>query len=295
MDTDKEPRSGALDPLVICSVPGDGPCNEDRVGATAHAAWVIDGATGVGESLMPHASDAGWFAEAFDTALRYHLERTPEASTPDVLRDAIEAVRRWFDAERRAEPGAPYELPSAAFAMVRRIDDGLELSALGDCTIIHAAPDRAPSLFSASGVGRFEAETLAELAALYASDPTLEVAEAKRLLMPRLRRNRTQMNTEDGYWILSLDPRAVDHLERQWIGAGAGTVELALASDGFMRLHELFGLVTPGEMLAVRSAAEADAMLAKLRRAELEDDGCRTFVRAKRSDDASFVRARVHI
>ena len=64
-----EPRPGTLDTLLLRSEPGDGPCNEDRAGATARAAWVIDGATGLGESLLPHASDAGWFAEALDAAM----------------------------------------------------------------------------------------------------------------------------------------------------------------------------------------------------------------------------------
>lgn len=284
-----------LEILVLHSVPGDGACNEDKVGATSHAAWVIDGATGLGGSLLDHTTDAAWFVEALDAALRDGLERRPEVPTPDILYEAVTAVGQRFENERLAEPTAPHELPSAAFAMARLIDGALELTALGDCSIVYGGQGQDPFLFSADGVGRFEAETLAELTELYANDPGLEVDEAKKLILPRLRRNRMQMNTEDGYWILGLDPRAIDRLERRLIEPGLGTVEIALASDGFMRLEALLGLVTPGEILAARTDAAAEALIKRLRDAEMEDARCRTYIRAKRSDDASFVRARCTI
>src|SRR3546814_14705759 len=47
--------------------------NEDVVGYTDFAAWVIDGASGIGENLVSGVSDAQWFAQRVDRELRDRL------------------------------------------------------------------------------------------------------------------------------------------------------------------------------------------------------------------------------
>src|SRR3546814_10425861 len=52
--------------------------NEDVVGYTDFAAWVIDGASGIGENLVSAVSDAQWFAQRVDRELRDLLARSEE-------------------------------------------------------------------------------------------------------------------------------------------------------------------------------------------------------------------------
>ena len=281
----------SLQVLAARSLQGDGRCNEDRVGSAPGAAWVIDGATGVGRDLVGDGSDAAWFAAAVDRALREALATGPEVATPDLLRAVVGAVALRFDAERIADPDGHHELLSAAFVLARVSGEAIELSALGDCRAVYAAPGLPTATFGTDGVGRFEAETLAELAALYAADPLLEVTAAKALILPRLRANRAFMNRPDGYWVLSIDPSAIDALHCVTIERG-GPLELLLASDGFLRLDDLFRVVDAEGMLAADDEQAIDRLLQTLRGLETADAGCRRHVRAKVSDDASVLRAR---
>lgn len=274
------------------SEPGDGLVNEDVVGAGAGAAWVIDGATGLGEPLLPGVSDAAWFARSLDTALRDALACSPGDSTTTLLRRAVETVATAYARLRTRVPAAAYELPSAAFAMVRATPDGVELSAIGDCRIIYRDESDDIRLFAATGVERFEKITLGAVAALLRDGPQLRLADVKARILPQLRENRARMNTVDGYWILGLHPAAVDHVEHRVVPLATDGFECLLASDGFMRLHELFGLFTPANMLAASDEGKIDTLMAALRRTEDDDPDGRRFTRTKCRDDAScaFVR-----
>jgi len=285
---------GRLQLRLARSEPGDGAANDDVAGAASGAAWVIDGATGLGEPLLPGPSDAAWFAQEVDRALRSALEAEPEAQTPAILRRVVAEVGAAFEEQRLRAPTAAHETPSAAFVMVRALGEAVELSGLGDCQAIYADPSGEPKLFGLSALTQLDTDVVAELAAAFAADPGLLLAEAKTRLLPGLRRNRALMNRPGGYWILSLDPAAIDHLETLVLAPEDGALDCVLASDGFMRLHELFGW-SLAELLAVEDEAALDAAFRRLREAEAADGECRARPRFKRSDDASFARVRVEL
>lgn len=279
---------GGLQVLAARSDWGDGVCNEDLVGWLTDAVWILDGATGLGPPLLPHTSDAAWFVAAIDAALHGALSVAPDQPTPSVLREAVLQVRARFGQERLRAGSAAYESPSAAFAMVRRLAHGFELSTLGDCRIIYAPDDGHATTYGASRVSAFEAKTLAELAAILASNPELAFAQAKQLILPRLKQNRSRMNSSDGYWILGMDFAAIEHVQIRVLTSAR--LDCALATDGFTRLYDLFGLCTASDLLAAENSAAVDSLLSRLRAAETADPECRRYVRTKRSDDASFVR-----
>lgn len=54
----------------VSATRGAGSVDEDVVGCCGDAAWVIDGATGVGDPLLAGVSDAAWFANRVDAELR---------------------------------------------------------------------------------------------------------------------------------------------------------------------------------------------------------------------------------
>jgi hypothetical protein len=98
------------------------------------------------------------------------------------------------------------------------------------------------------------------------------------------------MNTSGGYWVLSIDEEAINHLDQVNIPSTGQPV--ALASDGFLRLVDLFHAVPPAGLLEIRDNAEAQFKLDELRRLEADDPQCRAFLRVKPSDDASFMAIR---
>src|SRR5262245_22388810 len=93
------------------SLPGDpSRPNEDSFAHATELACVFDGATVLGENLMPGRSDAQWIAQFGARRLRAHAElnaRTPR----DMLRATAADAEKSFTALRKRAPAEVYETP----------------------------------------------------------------------------------------------------------------------------------------------------------------------------------------
>jgi serine/threonine protein phosphatase PrpC len=280
-----EPVATATDPS------GPGP-NEDAAGSAGDerrgAAWVIDGATDVaGRTFVPGASsDAGWYARTLDAAFSALSPGDPVT----VARAAIERAAAAWAAEVGGAPVPRHGLPSAAVAWAGWSEDRLTVAGLGDCTVI-LRPDGGP----ARALGR-QGVSVAEVALNDAVRRLQEAgvadASARRAaLSDRLQSARARMNTPGGYWIFSIDPAAAERLDRVDVRlTGAG--HLLLATDGFWRLVDPYGVHTADTLMDAVVARGPAALLADLRALEAADADCVRFPRVKARDDATAVLLR---
>ncbi|MEA1648584.1 protein phosphatase 2C domain-containing protein [Nitrospirillum sp. BR 11164] len=274
---------------MISDAGGTAP-NEDAAGHQGDWAWVIDGATGVSGATIEGLSDAAWFARAVDRALRGAIPDSGQSPTDAVLHRVVEECAQAFTQATRDAPRAWHERPSAAFALLRRLGDRLEMTTLGDCQIVHRAEDGQARLFGTSGIPVFEERTLRAARQALQAAPDLTPAGLWDRVVDQVRTNRRSMNIDGGYWVLSTDTAALAHVDRATIPVDGGPV--ALCSDGFLRLIDLFGRWTPGGFLALDDQAKAETALRELRRIEAADDPHHGHLRLKRSDDASFLLVR---
>jgi len=284
-----ESMMAELEIIVDQSIQGDGVINEDLIGFTECAAWVLDGATGVGGALLPGPSDAYWLVKQFDRRFRQAYQRSPLQPTLDLLADAVAQVGRDFAQTARHPPTAPHELPSAAFAMVRVREDCIELTGLGDCGVAYRDGEDI-AWFGADDIAPIERQILGELDHLRRTHLALADDEIKKLLLPALQNARRRMNQPAGYWVLSPDLDALDKLTTLVIPGDR--FDGALMSDGMSRLTYLFNLTSLTDFLAVENAADATSLQQKLRTAEADDSACLKFPRVKCRDDASLLRVR---
>ncbi|OJU16180.1 MULTISPECIES: protein phosphatase 2C domain-containing protein [unclassified Sphingomonas] len=262
--------------------------NEDVVGHHGNAAWVIDGATGIGAALLDAPSDASWLARRVDAAFRAQLAEQPMIATTVLVRRAIEICRDALAAAATRAPEGPHEHPSAAFAMLRDFGDHVELTSLADCAVAYVDEAGQAQLFSDGSHETIERRTLDLAAQIFAADPDPAPAALTERLLPQLQANRRLMNRPDGYWVLGIEPDAADHLSQRRLPARKGQ-RFALVSDGFLRLVDLFGVATPHDLLAIDDAAQWDAWLARLRAIEREPESRRHYVRVKIHDDATLL------
>src|SRR5882724_9218034 len=131
-----------LEVLEQLSLPGDpDKANEDAFGHGDGAAVVIDGATPLGESLMPGPSDAAWIAQFGARRLMAHLKSGDGARK--ALRAALADTQKSFEALRRHEPEQMWQTPCASMMLAVEGDDGAEFLWFGDCAALlkqHGAP-----------------------------------------------------------------------------------------------------------------------------------------------------------
>ncbi|MEM8936107.1 MAG: hypothetical protein AAGC77_06840 [Pseudomonadota bacterium] len=280
-----------LKTMAVVSLPGDGRVNEDFQGSVGAAAWVLDGATGVGEDALDAPSDAYWFVRTFGRRLESALTIAPKKPYAQLIRDSTLLVKREFD---EAVPGpAPDYPPSAAFILVRVIsaaDDGieLELAALGDCAAYVRTVAGAIEGFDGAGSTPIDTVSLDALKRAHRDFPDASTEVVSDLLRPVLQSNRQRMNTPDGYWILSFDERAADHLVTE-VKLVDPTAPIILASDGFTRAIDMLGLETPEAFYARVINDGPDAVARDVRAIENSDTSCRRYPRLKCRDDATCV------
>ena len=264
-----------LSRVDVVSQPGHpGRANEDGWGHEGCFAWVIDGATGLGdEPLTDSASDAAWLTGVVSEALTAHAQ---EARDPGALLDKAAAhAETRFLAERRRPPRERYEIPTCAILLARFDEDRVTTVDLGDCALFIEVAG------AVHRVGGTEAGR------------AMEKASARRLMgggqgrgpeaMAHLRAVRNRANTPEGYPILAPDAASTRRARRNVLPASGGRA--LLVTDGFEAAIEDYGLYTPESLMA--AADDLEAVLAALRAVERADPDCTRFPRFKPSDDAT--------
>lgn len=276
-----------VDEISIAS----GAANEDRIGVTGAVAWVIDGATDVLEApLTPHGTDAAWFAGALDDLLRRRSALLPNdpADWPRYL--AADLAQQFLSAARRP-PNDRSEHPSASGIIVRWRPGFLDYVSVGDCTLITTFEGDVVRL-GADLKDAGDKSIASAIAAFHASVSAPKASETFAHILPGIRARRATMNTPQGYGVLSITPTPAPFVRSGRIPAPTGT-RILLASDGLMRLVDVYEGLTVQELWERVDAAGLEPLAAELRALESRDAECHRYPRAKARDDASGLVVRI--
>src|SRR5262249_30583677 len=136
--------------------------NEDAVGATKIAAWVIDGATGVSDAppLVAGVTDAAWLARLLNDKLSAAFRS--EVADPMLALTGIEAEIQSAFATLKSRELTAGEQPTAAFALAASVGDTVHFIGIGDCRIVFETDRGDVGEFNPSDVGAAEALIIAE-------------------------------------------------------------------------------------------------------------------------------------
>lgn len=291
--TGNSPRLEVLDAASRAS----GGLNEDRGRACGDLAWVIDGATDViDEPLTKGGSDAAWFAAFIDGELQRLAAAPPAdlATLPGLL--AARAATAFAAAAHRT-PRERAEHPSASGIIARARSTGLDYLAIGDCTLL---------VETDTGIARIGTQDedsgdkwLATAIAAYHEqqhphdgEPATSAEAARAHVWPRIRAVRNFMNTAEGYGVFSITPAPPEFVTLGAVAMPAGACAL-LASDGLMRLVDVFGAFDTAGLFRAAKQRGIEALLDQVRAIETSDAACRKFPRAKVSDDATGILVRI--
>jgi hypothetical protein len=263
------------------SLPGDpAKQNEDAFGGSDHAVVVLDGATMLGEGLMPGPSDAAWIAQFGARRLIAHLK---DEEPKKALKLAMGDAEKSFHALRRREPEEQWQVPCASLVLAAEHEKGLEFLYLGDCG----------ALVEQGGGLKVIGETLDKRAE--ESARAAQIAKEKKLasasalsrpeFLTHLRTRRNQVNSGN-YWLFSPDKRAASHAGRRIVAVEKGA-HLLLASDGFLALASDYGAYDAMGLLKAAKAKGLAALGRELRAIEAADPDGNRFARFKKSDDST--------
>ncbi|HBF29108.1 protein phosphatase 2C domain-containing protein [Rhizobium sp.] len=279
------------------SDPGkEGRPNEDRLGYNEHCAFVLDGATGLGEQqyMDGFGSDAAWIAQF--AAKRLIHELSIDTHVTELIRAIAFDAHELFTATAGEQPR--YAWPLAALAALRLTPDGAEFIGLGDSVLYVLHDD-----------GRVETHTA--LPEAFESEQQAARAHVQRVggigmsgmahtsdaeTLENLRSKREQQNTPGGgVWSLGLIPDTADHLARTTIELTGGATAL-ICSDGLADLVSLYKVYDPASLIKRAATAGLKTLVAELRHLEREvdPDGIQ-YPRFKQCDDTTAILCRIDV
>lgn len=275
--------------LESLSIPADpAKANEDFFAAEKNDAVVFDGATGLGEMLLPGPSDAAWIAHFGARRLLAH--RRDGNSPQDALRYALADAEKSFKGLCRRPPKEKYEIPFASMMFVSAEESGFEALWFGDCAALVLRPGESVEIVGEAFDKRAaEARRVKLLAEAKGLAPAGGVTRAE--VLPHLRAARNKVNTREGGWLFSPDSRAADHVSSKRVAAPAGTLVL-LSTDGFLALASDYEATDAQGLVEAAREKGLKALSEELRALEEADAEGRRFPRLKKSDDATAVLLR---
>ena len=267
--------------------------NEDAAGGNKVAAFVIDGATGLGGRpllggpSMDGTSDAAWLARFAKDVFEDKIAVANPVS--EVVRGLNACVARLVGEAAGGDVVEPWALPTASFQMIRVEADAIVTYGLGDCRLFVVGADG----------GLVETSAIAGSAAREQEGARRAIAHAGGLAMWRslseqpevraeLRRMRARHNQPGGVvWTLGTAPEAGGHVTRRKLSPALPARGL-LCTDGFSALADNYARYHGADLVRAASEQGLAALLVELRSIEREEDpDGRTFPRFKVSDDAT--------
>lgn len=270
-----------IDLIQSLSLCGDNATpNDDRAGASARHAWVIDGATDLSPpGLLGAQGGAAWLAATADAAFAGAVADDLRGTCAQVFA----TVEARYAAQRRREPEGAWEWPRASFAAVQLVGDMLEVAWAGDCAVLRAAgdtvswctpaPDRAPESAQAAALG--------------------PGVGATKLRTPAVLADRRGARSRSGQRVLGVDAaESAAVVESARVAVAAGD-ELLLMTDGMAALVDSYAVYDAAGLFAAVRAQGLAALGVELRAIERADAACTRFPRFKASDDATALWVRV--
>lgn len=270
------------------STPGSARPNEDTFAWLPQAAWVLDGVSGLEPSVISGEAAPRWFVRRFSTALSRQMIERPGLDTLALINSAIQdCISLWSKLDVRNSVH-----PAATFAMVRLIDEKVELSTIGDCSIRYSTQVEDITVFGDRSVEPFENRTLDRLRTLQKEHPTLPHDELVKRVRATQSNNRHYLNKPDGYNALTLSPIAPRNLISQSLEV-TERQDFLLTSDGFSRYTDVFAMSSEAQFFHATDTHGLAYLLRQIRSRETGDMECRLFPRMKVSDDATALHVRV--
>jgi serine/threonine protein phosphatase PrpC len=267
------------------SLPGDSSKpNEDSFSYASDFVCVFDGATVLGENLMPGPSDARWIAQFGARRLRAHAE-SGDGSSRDRLRAAAADAEKSFGALRHRAPAETYETPFASLMSLFINPHSIDALWFGDCGALIKSPEGSVSMVGETLKSRAQERTRASN---LAEAEGVAAASVRAKFLPSLRASRNRVNKPGNAWLFAPDANCADHAKEMRLHVQSGS-RILLASDGFFALVSDYGRYTAEGLILAAEQSGLASLGDELRQIEAADPKGISFPRFKSSDDATAV------
>jgi hypothetical protein len=276
-----------LEYIASLSQPGNpAKPNDDALCHADALAAVFDGATSIGDPILPADSDAAWIARKGAQGLLTHADK----GAREALRLTVADAERDFLKERLRAPEHAYEIPVSSMMLIAPTEGALDCFWFGDCTALIARPSQPVEVVGTAFANR--AREAKGVVALAKSKGLTPAAESNRPeFIETLRRERNRAYTGIPH-LFSPDIRCVERVKSGSFAVVPDTVVL-LCSDGFLALASDYDAYDAGGLVAAALARGLRPLYEEVRRIENSDPEGQRYPRFKKSDDATALLMKI--
>ncbi|MBP1852400.1 protein phosphatase 2C domain-containing protein [Rhizobium halophytocola] len=285
----------SLSVLDSISVAGKaGRANEDRFGHGNGFAFVLDGATGLGDRqfMEGFGSDAAWMADF--AAARLQTLMAADCDVRTVIRGIITEARDAFRAVAGDQPRHAW--PLCALSMLRATPEGLQFLGYGDSAVYLLEDDATEGHVLIPILGAYDNEQAAARRHVERNGGigAAGIATGDPVTMEGLRQARARQNTPGGpIWTFGMVPEAADHLLIEPVEI-TGPATAIVCSDGLADLVALYRAYDPAGLVRAAGDKGLASLVDELRHFErkIDPDGLQ-YPRYKQSDDTTALLVRI--
>jgi len=259
--------------------------NEDGFGTTKNAFWVSDGASALNENNFTNEeNDVYWVVNWWNKYLEANIEFN-DKSIAEIVEEGIYQLNIEFSKFISVSSLSKLDVVSLGMAIVRINNDELEHFVLGDVEVNIKNKIGEFSSFT----DRIIKERDQQIIDLMASDKQREnniiFKGFTQKELKLLQKNRSEMNTNQGYYILEHDPTAVKKAI-QGKEKLSNIDEIMIFSDGFAQLYNNHSLP---EIFKLSKAKGLEQTVLELREREILDNKMINYQRLKKHDDVTVI------
>lgn len=268
-----------MEVLSSYSERGDGPDNEDAYGYRDNIFWVIDGATDLYHlNLFGCDDDVARYVRQLNQCIYDNANGKDRLA--DILRKSVSDTNKLLSL--KTEDYEIYKLPSFAVLLARMTGSKCEYYILGDCVLLVRNKGEIIKLTD-SRLLVFTEKNRSGIEALKKSG---KLTYENKIEL--LRDTRKYMNTENGYWIGSVDCAGIDNAIQGEIDIDPETMCLG-CSDGLMEAFDLFGISAIDG--SIFDAEKLKHIVNALRKCQ-QDDARNSVARVRKKDDLTYILVR---
>lgn len=259
--------------------------NEDVAGINEYGAWLLDGATGLsGAKLTDEKSDARWYTKWWDSYLSTHLK--DDIPIAYIMINGIRQVSIDFHEAIGNKICSKLDYPSSSIIVLKWHENDIEYFSLGDSPLMIQSSDSLDEITDKI-VPVLDGKVFNAIEQAIKKH-NISSWEAKKFVQPMLKEHRMLLNTEEGYWILGFDTKAVNKAYQGIININEPT-KILMASDGFSAFVDKYHAVEKKDFISQVEDNGLDWIYNQIRSIEdLDNDGIK-YPRYKKSDDSSAI------
>lgn len=249
-------------------------------------AWIIDEIKGIyNEESLKSSSNAEWFINEWNNYLQSIVPEHNQLSIKDIFIQGISVIENKYIKLNKNTLNT--EIPLISIALVRWSGCIAEYFILGDCQL-WINKNNSTYTITDNKLNTINSLLFNNIKRIKQINKDMSFEEINTYIKPTLIQNKSKANTENGYWTLSLNEKAICNALQATFPIN-GDASLLLVNRGCSTISNDYDFLSKTEVFETVEKYKLTSVLNLVRSIENNDEKGEIYPRLKENDNFSAV------